>query len=418
MNLCIFEDPLVRGAFPITYMRPVFEMRCGMLTLRQKIEHRFSGDQIIYYVRDYLKDVLAEQYPDALINQLPQEDTLFVNGRLLFNEFYEFAEHGDQSIRYRKNDTVVVAFLPGRDIGRVQEQGEHHFLSFASVDFNETHEVDCRLFRYPWEFVKANASEIEADIPRRNLTRTVDPEKFDHSHILNPDQVYLGENVVIKPSGVLDATTGPIIIDDNVEIGHNSTILGPCYIGANSKISAVANIKGKVSMGPVCKVGGEVGETIIQGYSNKKHEGFLGGAYVGKWVNLGASTNNSDLKNNYAPVSVPVNGELIDTGMQFYGCILGDHTKTAIGTKINTGSSYGIGCNIFGAGFPPKFIPSFSWGESEKLVEYHLESMLETAAIVMGRRDIPMTRAYKSLLKQIFTLTDKERENYLQTQSM
>jgi len=419
MNLCVFEDSLVRDSFPITYMRPVFEMRCGMLTLREKIEHRFSGNQIIYHVREYLQEVLVEQFPDALINQLPEEDTFFVNGRLLFNEFYELSEHTNHPVCYRRGNSIAAAFLPGEYIAEIGTHGdETHSLGLSAFDFEEAHEVDWRLLRYPWEFIKVNASEIEADIQRRNLSRTVDPDKFDHSHILNPDQVYIGENVVIKPSGVLDATSGPIIIDDNVDIGHNSTIIGPCYIGKGSQISAVANLKGKVSVGPVCKIGGEVGDTIIQGYSNKKHEGFLGGAYLGEWINLGASTNNSDLKNNYSPVSVPVNGELIDTGMQFYGCILGDHTKTAIGTKINTGSSYGIGCNIFGAGFPPKFIPSFSWGGSEKLVEYHLDQMMDTTKTVMGRRDISVTPAYESLLEHVFTLTARERENYLQTQSM
>lgn len=418
MNLCLFEDHRVTDAYPLTYTRPVFDMRCGILTLREKIEHHLTGNQLIYYVREYLSAVVQDQYPGVLVNTLPDEDTLFLNGRVLFNEFYELDSTKDHSTVYYNGDTLVAAIVPGHDIPKVQTSGELGLLSFADVPFADTHHVDWKVLRYPWEFIQANPAEIEADIRRNGSLQCVDCSEYDHSHILNPQKIYLGENVTIKPSGVLDAGPGPIVIDDDVIIGHNSTIVGPCYIGRGSKISAVANIKGKVSIGPVCKIGGEVGDVIIQGYSNKKHEGFLGGAYLGEWVNLGASTNNSDLKNNYSMVSVPVNGELINTGMQFYGCILGDHTKTAIGTKINTGSSFGIGCNIFGAGFPPKFIPSFSWGGSEKLVEYNFARMLETAEKVMNRRNKELSGNYSTLLETIYTMTHRERENYLQTQSM
>ncbi|MCF7803803.1 MAG: hypothetical protein K9N46_00690 [Candidatus Marinimicrobia bacterium] len=409
MNLCLFEDRRVEDCSPITLTRPVFDMRCGISPLREKIEHRLSGEEIIYHVREYLKDVVREAYPDALVNQLPAEDTLFINGRVLFNEFYEIMEHENEPVLYEQDDQIFAAFVPARLISKVTVTGEEKLLSFDNISFAETHSVRWKAFRYPWEFVHSNAAEIEADIHRKNLQKSVPTSDYPQAHFVNDAQIYIGTGVTIHPGVVLDATSGPIVLDEEVTIGNNASITGPCYIGKHSKISAVSNITGDVSIGPVCKIGGEVTESIIQGYSNKKHGGFLGGSFLGEWVNLGADTNNSDLKNNYSTVSVPVNGDLVDTGLQFFGCIIGDHSKTAIGTTINTGSSIGLGSNLFGTGFPPKFIPCFSWGGADSLVEHQFSKMVETAEMVMGRREVEMTAAYRTMLDVVFQRTAGHR---------
>jgi UDP-N-acetylglucosamine diphosphorylase/glucosamine-1-phosphate N-acetyltransferase len=204
----------------------------------------------------------------------------------------------------------------------------------------------------------------------------------------------------------LDASKGPIYIGKNAHIMSHAVVQGPSFIGEGSIIKMHAAIYHNTSIGEVCKVGGEVEESIIHSYSNKQHEGFLGHAYLGSWVNIGASTNNSDLKNNYANVDVYINGKHIDSGSQFVGLIMGDHSKTAINTMFNTGTVVGVSCNIFGAGFPAKYIPSFTWGGSDFLRTYHITKSLEVAKIVMKRRGIELSETEEKLLESVFTFTD------------
>ncbi|HKJ68098.1 MAG TPA: putative sugar nucleotidyl transferase [bacterium] len=410
MNLCIFEDDLVVDTAPLTLTRPVFELTCGILTLRKKILTQFTGHQIIYFCRDHLSLLLQEQFPDALINQLPEEDTLFINGRVLMNEFYTPESHGNQPVCYTRDERVLAAAIPAGFIRHLTTE-ENGTLMFQDVPFRKRHDVEWKVLRYPWEYIQSMPAEIETDANRLALANTLNPRNFPGMHVLGEEKVYVGENVRIKPGVVLDAEPGIIVLDDEVIIGHNATVIGPCYIGPRSVISAGANITGQCSIGPVCKIGGEVGETVIQGYTNKKHDGFLGGAYLGEWVNLGAGTTNSDLKNNYSTISMPINGNMVNTGLQFVGCVIGDHTKTSIGTSINTGSVYGVGCNVFGKGFPPKFVPSFTWGGVEQWELYHLDKMLTTAEIVQLRRGVETSATYREMLAAVFEMTTPEREN-------
>ncbi|MDZ7763050.1 MAG: hypothetical protein U5K00_01300 [Melioribacteraceae bacterium] len=187
---------------------------------------------------------------------------------------------------------------------------------------------------------------------------------------------------------VLDASEGPIFIDDDAQIFPNSYIVGPVYIGKKSLVKANTQIYHDTTIGPVCKVGGEIENSIIHSYSNKQHEGFLGHAYLGSWINIGASSNNSDLKNDYGKIKVLLNGNEIDTGLQFVGLIMGDHSKCAINSAFNTGTIVGVSCNIYGAGFPDRYIPSFSWGGSEGFREYHLRKAVEVAKIVQVTSEI------------------------------
>ncbi|MDP2038950.1 MAG: glucose-1-phosphate thymidylyltransferase, partial [Ignavibacteria bacterium] len=213
----------------------------------------------------------------------------------------------------------------------------------------------------------------------------------------------------IDPFVHLDASQGPIYISKNAHVMSHSLIQGPAFIGEDSVVKAHAAIYHDTSVGEVCKVGGEIEASIIHSYSNKQHEGFLGHAYLGSWVNLGASTNNSDLKNNYSSVSVLIKGKNVDTHSQFVGLIMGDHSKTAINTMFNTGTIAGVSCNIFGAGFPARYIPSFSWGGTDFLRNYDIEKCIEVARIVYSRRKLQLTQAEEELLRAVYEATKHEK---------
>jgi len=195
-----------------------------------------------------------------------------------------------------------------------------------------------------------------------------------------------------------------------VTVFPNATIEGPAFVGDDSRIKIGAKIYQGTTIGEVCKVGGEVEASIIHSHSNKQHDGFLGHSYLGQWVNLGADTNNSDLKNNYGTVKVYVEGEMVDTGSLFVGLMMGDHSKSGINTMFNTGTVVGVMCNVYGAGFPPKFIPSYTWGGAQELIEYELDKALDTARRVMARRDVQLTQAQEEMLRAVFELTRPLRE--------
>jgi len=209
---------------------------------------------------------------------------------------------------------------------------------------------------------------------------------------------------------VLDAEDGPIYIDKDATVMANASLQGPLFVGAKSVIKMGAKIYESVSVGEMCKVGGEVEESIIHSYSNKQHEGFLGHSYLGQWVNLGADSNNSDLKNNYGTVKVYVNGEMIDSGLLFVGLIMGDHAKCGINTMFNTGTVVGAMSNVFGSGYSDKFIPSFTWGGVESMETYALDKALEVARRVMARRKMALSVAQENMLRHVFAITTFERK--------
>jgi UDP-N-acetylglucosamine diphosphorylase/glucosamine-1-phosphate N-acetyltransferase len=205
------------------------------------------------------------------------------------------------------------------------------------------------------------------------------------------------EGVAISPGAILDAGPGPIFLGEGVRVLHNAVVVGPVALGARTVVKVGAKLEGPVSIGPVCKVGGEVEASILQEHANKQHDGFLGHAVVGAWVNLGAGTTNSDLKNNYSTVRVWTPDGEVDTGERFVGAFLGDHAKTAIGTVLNTGTVVGFAANVFGPGFPPKHVPSFSWGGSEGFSDHEPARALATAREVMRRRGVAMEAADEAL---------------------
>ncbi len=408
LTLYIFEDPAYVKLYPLAYTRPVYDMRCGMLTLREKIVRAYPRARTVLLCRPYLADVMREQNPKLPVNEFAGGDSLFINGRVLVDAAFR------KAVPPTGRDTI---YLSGGIIVAVRmhatEDHSGRFVDGFDVEQFEhcaKEEIQARLVSYPWDLVHLNGEELLKDnaaLPGKKPP--LSPAKYAGVHFVNKKAIRLGRDVVIKPGVVLDAENGPIVIDKGTKVLANAVIEGPVYIGAGSTIKAGAKIYGNTSIGPVCKVGGEVEGSIIHSYSNKQHDGFLGHSYVGMWCNLGADTNTSDLKNNYSTVQAYCNGTMIDTGQQFLGLTMGDHSKSSINTMFNTGTVVGVSSNVFGEGFPPKHVPSFSWGGSGGLTSYVPEKAIEVARLVMARRSVRMTAADAELMLRIFELTREER---------
>ncbi|MGH1363022.1 MAG: GlmU family protein [Calditrichia bacterium] len=396
MKLVLFEDNFTSDLLPLVYFRPTWELRCGARTLQQKIQ-RISGQSCMGYARDYLQQNYLEQEQRPTANNA--SDALWINARWIPSES-GFAEI--ESLE--KNEALV--YENALVAARVQWKTVEPFLTAEGLDSAglmatlRKRSGDAILFRYIWQLVHQNGNEIVRDFQREErgqIFGTVD----EGVHILEKERVHLGNGSRLKPGVVVDAEHGPVWIEDNVTVMPNAVLEGPLYIGANSTIKIAAKIYENTTIGPWCKIGGELEESIVQGYSNKQHDGFLGHAYLGSWVNLGADTNNSDLKNNYGTITALVNGKPVETGSQFVGLIMGDHSKSAINMMFNTGTIVGVNSNIFCSGMPPKFVPSFSWG-GDTATQYGFEKAVEVAAAVMKRRKVNFTDADHAIFKWVW----------------
>ncbi len=394
MKFVIFDDEYSKNFYPLTETRAIADLRVGVFKLRQRIAAYLDIEKADLIVDPALEMIYRERHPEIKINELEKGDTIFVNSRLQINP-----KIADQ-IKKMKRGTAY--FSMGICwAARFQPVAQNVAIgSFHKKNQSlQKEEKLVKFWDYLWDLITVNGEYIEKDFvdffddKENNFTADIGVS------ILNPYNLWLGRNCVIKPGVVLDATKGPIIIDENVTIMPNAVIFGPVYIGKNSVIKASAKIYEGTTIGKTCKIGGEVEETIIQGFSNKQHDGFLGHSYLGEWINLGADTNNSDLKNNYKTVKsyfFPKN-ELIDTKQQFVGTMIGDHSKTAINSTINTGTVIGVGCNLFGSDLIQKHISAFSWGKGK----YELSRFLETAELVKSRRNLGLSRAEKELYSNL-----------------
>ena len=409
MQLCIFEDSGYTKLFPLTHFRPVYELRCGILTLREKIQRHFPDLPVTLACRSNLSDVLKESVPDFTVNAIEADDYLFVNGAVLADASFVSSVDLDQEGIYRSGDRVAAAVVRGNTLNTIRKQTDFVF-SMDSFIGLPTHDIKAEMIEYPWDLIHRNAEQISIDVEGLKLVGLDIAATMENVALIQPERIYVAEDAKVKAGVVLDAEDGPIVIDRAAEIMPHATIIGPAYIGPESKIKVSAKIYEGTSIGEYCKVGGEIEECIIHSFSNKQHDGFLGHAYLGQWVNLGADTNNSDLKNNYGSVKVIVNGESVDSGSMFVGSTIGDHAKTGINTMLNSGTVIGVFANVFGGDFPPKFVPSFSWGGKEGFVEYKFDKAMETASRVMGRRDKILTPAQEALYKEVFELTRSERQ--------
>jgi len=414
MQICIFEDINYANFEPLVFSRPVYDLICGMTSLKEKVLRSYGDLKYSLHCRPYLADVVMKENPAALINKIEDDHCLFINGRIIapqnLSEILPLLPTEDKV--FVNGETVIAAYLSGKNL---DYKIKHLNDLFSVNDFDglPVKILDLKCANYLWDLININGEQISKDydyvIHKSNRSNFLD--KIDASvHLVNKEKIFIGKNVTLKPGVVLDASNGPVFIDDNAFIYPNAFIEGPVYIGESSRIKSGATIYENVTISKVCKVGGEVEQSIFMPYSNKQHSGFIGHAYIGSWVNLGADTNCSDLKNNYSKIRVKLSSGEVNSGSQFLGLMIGDHSKSAINTMFNTGSVIGFSCNIFGAGFPDKYVPSFTWGGAESYIHYDLQKAIDTAKVVLSRRKIIFDKEEEKLFHKIFELTKSDRE--------
>ncbi|OHB89150.1 MAG: hypothetical protein A3D13_08625 [Planctomycetes bacterium RIFCSPHIGHO2_02_FULL_40_12] len=408
-SVCVFEDKAYQNFLPLTYNRPLYELRCGIYSFLERIALQYPDTEINLFCREYLKDLLSESYP-CRVNKIESNNNgcLFINGRLLMSA--PISVSGREEIGIQDN-TIVYARLLRKNWLPITPENflDQNFITELKRKFN-IKKVNARLVKYPWDLIDSNKEQITSDFTSYIKNGLIQRNKYEGVHLINDSQIFTGKNTIIKPGCVLDAENGPIFIGNNVKISPNSVIEGPAFIGDNAVIQPISRIREGSNVGRVCKIGGEIMNTIIQDYSNKQHDGFLGDSYIGSWVNLGAGTVNSNLTNTYGTVKVQMFDKIIDTGQTFLGMIMGDHTKTAINTRFMTGSIIGFACNILMTRTPPKFIPSFSWYSDNVTRTYDIKRELQIAKRMMARRNKKMTRNEEKVFKTIFALTETERK--------
>lgn len=392
-HICLFEDEELQQLHPLTLTRPVDQLRIGIFTISEKWEHLLVTDRIYRLIRPELKAL----FPGKPFSE--DDDVLWIRSRFI----PETTMRGDlerlkpgEGLRYK--GIPVVALVDGKTSINYLRNGKP---DFSHVSFSET--GDGWLLERPTELFEFNGLEISKDFalldPSGQTTHS-----FPNVIIDGNFPVYMEEGVSIEPGSIILTDDGPVYLGRGSKLMAGTIVRGPVAIGPHSVIQMSAKIYKDTTLGPHCKVGGELNNVIFQGYSNKAHDGFLGNSVIGEWCNLGADTNNSNLKNNYSKVRLTdwSTGELYDTGLQFCGTIMGDHCKTSINTMINTGSVFGVSCNIATDTFPPKFLPSFSWLTTKGSERYDLDKAIETAKAMMGRRDIDLTPAYLDLMKSLY----------------
>jgi UDP-N-acetylglucosamine diphosphorylase/glucosamine-1-phosphate N-acetyltransferase len=413
MRVCLFED---RAEFlePLSLTRPVFDLWCGLTTLGRKLWHYFGPTSRGVLVRPHLANLYREQHPQLPVNDwhwLRAEALVLVNGRWLPPD--QPWEIDQEPCLGLVGDELVYALL-GRD--QVRELTPESFESNLET-WKRT--LPCRaaggqFIAFPWDLVQHNAEEIQRDFAGPAGKALMQPIIPPLALVGPVNRLRIDPTARIDPYVVADTTKGPVVIDHRAILAAFTRLEGPCYVGPYTQVQG-ANIRAGTTLGPHCRIGGEVEASIVQGYSNKVHEGFLGHSYLGEWVNLGAGTHNSDLRNDYGPVSVTVQRQLLPTGQTKVGCFLGDHTKTGLGTLLNTGASVGAFCNLLPAGrLAPKYVPSFmNWWNGSLGDGFPLETLLNTATQVMQRRGCSLTEAHSQLYRFLWEESALERRRVL-----
>jgi UDP-N-acetylglucosamine diphosphorylase/glucosamine-1-phosphate N-acetyltransferase len=392
MNYILFDGPSRNNLLPLTYTRPVAEIRVGILTIREKWE-AFLESTITFVTEDYL----SNKFP-----MVEFDKNIFINASFLPN-----AKIVNLIINLKPNELInsgndLIAFYAK------ESQDEVDLDSFTKIEYNEKVLHINSLI----DIFKINSLAIEEDF--KLLTKNRDSSKISNTNnLINSNNIFFEEGVSMEYS-TLNASNGPIYISKNCEIMEGSLIRGPFALCENSTLKLGSKIYGGTTIGPNCKIGGEVKNSVVIGNSNKGHDGFLGNSLIGEWCNLGANTNTSNLKNNYTDIKIwnYDSNKFSSSGEQFCGLIMGDHSKSGINTMFNTGTVVGVCSNIFGSGFPRNFIPSFSWGGNKGFSNYKIEKAFEVNDIVMKRRNCNFSDKDKAILTHINEITSPYRSNF------
>ena len=387
MNIILFDNKR-EEFYPLSLTRPIAEFRLGVLTIKEKWESYFDS------VSTFSNDYLAEKFNIKKI----KEDNIWINSQLLPSKNIVTEIKSLRVGEVLKKESIILAFRNSEfsldELNNVESNSEFSFLSSISD-----------IFSLNGEEIIADTVLINSQSNERNLQEITDSNiksgKFP---------VYVEQGATIE-NCYINSSEGPVYIGKNVHIMQGTMLRGPFAICENSVVKMGAKIYGGTTIGPFCKVGGEINNSVFFGYSSKAHDGFLGNSIIGQWCNLGADTNNSNLKNNYDDIKIWNYGSesFLQTGLQFCGLIMGDHSKCGINTMFNTGTVVGVGANIFGSGFPRNFIPSFSWGGNSGFIIHKLEKFFSTAEKVMKRRSIPFTDIDKQVLLEVYNMTKRYR---------
>ena len=391
MNYILFDGPYRDNLLPFTYTKPVADLRIGILTIREKWE-LFLKTTTTTFTEDYL----SEKYP-----MVELENNVMINASVIPSkdlvEQIKSLKH-NQAIFYNEE---LIAFFSLSNVETID------FELFDKINLNE----EPILIKNTWDIFSNNGIALQRDYEKITEGRKSLPIP-DSVNVVNPEQIFIEEGAILN-FVTINASKGPVYIGKNSEIMEGSIIRGPLALCEGAVLKLGTKIYGPTTVGPFSKVGGEVNNSVISGYSNKGHDGFLGNSVIGEWCNLGADTNTSNLKNNYAEVRLwdYESGRFASTGLQFCGLMMGDHSKCAINTMFNTGTVVGVCANIFGSGFPRNFVPSFSWGGSQGFTTYLTSKAFEVAKIVMSRRNVEFTEQDEYILTTIFNQTEDFRKS-------
>ncbi len=416
MRLCLVEDHAVAGLEPLTLTRPAFDLRLGARTIGQKIVDAFgtgssTAVEVGALIRPYLASARRSQPPTLVVNDadwMGQGPLVVANARWIPSTDFEIPD-GDSWLGLCDGQPACAQV--GRELAAA--------LGFSGLDAwleEVASEVKCldvggEWIHHPWDLISRNADHLARDFATLGGSDVADHHRTNLTLVGPADRLFVHETARLDPYTVLDTTNGPITIAAGALVQPFTRIEGPCFIGPGTQLFR-ANLRGGVTLGPNCRIGGEVEASIVHGHTNKYHEGFLGHAYVGEWVNLGAITSNSDLRNDYGEVRVPLQGDPIATGQAKVGCFIGDHTRTGLGTMLNTGTSIGVMCNVLPAGpLLPKHVPSFAAVLYGRVAPgFPLDQMFATARIVKGRRDQEFSAVEEQLYIDLYEQTRLERE--------
>ncbi|WP_276381929.1 GlmU family protein [Flavobacterium sp. H4147] len=391
MNYILFDGPVRNALLPFTFTRPVADILVGIMTIRQKWEARL-GSTITTITEEYL----STKFP-----MVEMEENVMINAAYLPNDtLAELVSDLKPNQAIFKGDDVIAFFSS-------ENQEEVDFDTYDIIQYSD----ECLTIEHTWDIFSKNDAAIRADFAFLTEDRKSQPIPKS-VNVIAPENVFIEEGAKLE-FVTLNASTGPIYIGKNTEIMEGAVIRGPFALCENAMVKMSAKVYGATTVGPGSRIGGEVKNSVLFANSNKGHEGFLGDSVLGEWCNIGADSNNSNLKNNYEEVklwSYETEG-FAKTGLQFCGLMMGDHSKCGINTMFNTGTVVGVSANIFGSGFPRNFVPSFSWGGAAGFTTYVTKKAFETARLVMSRRNIEFDETEAAILEHIFEETKKWRKD-------
>ena len=390
MNYILFDGTVREALLPFTFTRPVAEIRIGILTIREKWE-KYLG----YTTTTLTEEYLSEKYP-----MVELENNVMINASFLPNAILsEMVKNLETNQAIFKGDEVIAFYTN-------ETQEEVDFDTYEIIDYTD----DCLTVEHTWDIFSKNDAALREDFELITEGRTSQPIPKS-VNVIAPENVFIEEGAKLE-FVTLNASTGPIYIGKNSEIMEGSVIRGPFALCESGRVKLASKVYGATTVGPHSVIGGEVNNSVLFSYSNKGHDGFLGNSVLGEWCNIGADSNNSNLKNNYEPVKLwsYETENFAKTGLQFCGLMMGDHSKCGINTMFNTGTVVGVSTNIFGAGFPRNFVPSFSWGGASGFSTYLTSKAFQTAKIVMARRNVDFTEDDAKILEHVFEETKKYRK--------